>query len=112
MERKVISTAGAALAVVTAAMQGVASASEAFGRTIEESTPFRKKPRTRVRLKGSKPRHVDFAGMPHNCSGDKLARKAMTGTVGLQGSRKGFLDNWSSTKVGSMGLGDRRRAKG
>lgn len=114
MERKIISTAGASLALAAAAMQGFAAAAQDATQSLlgfDESTRI-KKPSTRVRLKGSAPRYIDKAGMPHNGVGDKIVRRAMVGTVGVRGSRKGFLDNWSSAKVASMGLGDRRRAKG
>lgn len=36
--------------------------------------------------------YVDRIGMPHGRSGDKLVRKAMRGTVGLPGGRRGPLD--------------------
>ena len=69
---------------------------------------------TRRREPRAKPTkaYVDRVGMPHGSPGCKLVRRAMRGTVTVQGSRRGFLDQWSSTKVASMGLGDRRRAKG
>lgn len=52
--------------------------------------------------------YVDRVGMPHGRSGDKLVRKAMTGQAGMT-KPKGWLHTWSSTKVASLGLGDRRR---
>lgn len=42
--------------------------------------------------------YTDKAGMSHGRSGDKLARKAMAGTVGLRHSR-GRLAAWVSASV-------------
>lgn len=95
--------ASAALALAACAEPNVG------GLRFDESTRVKQPKRYRSKVHT---RRYDKAGMPHNGSGDKLVRKTLTGTVGVRGSRKGFLDNWSSTKVGSMGLGDRRRAKG
>lgn len=35
--------------------------------------------------------YTDRAGMPHGRSGDKLARKAMSGTVGIRSGTRGPL---------------------
>lgn len=56
--------------------------------------------------------YTDKAGMPHGTSGDKLRRKAMVGTVSLIGSKRSWLQSWSSSKVARLGLGDRRRKHG
>ncbi len=101
------------LALAATALQGFGEstrvASDNFRNLGKQASLFRG---SKKRLRRAMPRgYTDSAGMPHGTSGDKLRRKAMVGTVSLIGSKRSWLQSWSSTKVARLGLGDRRRKK-
>jgi hypothetical protein len=89
-----------------AVMAGLATA---FGRGAAAlSNAGAKLQNTSVRGKSKFSPYTDRVGMPHGQSGDKLARKAMKGTVGMRHAR-GPLASWVNASVAKGYRHGRRR---
>lgn len=100
------------LALAATAMQNINRASRVAADNFRMQGNLFVSNKKRLGRKPAPRGYTDKAGMPHGTSGDKLRRKSLTGTVSLIGSKRGWLQSWSSSKVARLGLGDRRRKHG